>query len=74
MAVQQSELPPVELECFADGSMRICLFHVIRGDKMMAEKVKLQTAEQPCLWTSFRCEAVLDREIHLHYHQIYLFI
>ena len=47
MAVHQSELTPVELESFADESKMVCLFHVIRGDKMMVEKVKLQSAEQP---------------------------
>ena len=49
MAVQQSELTPVELESFVDESKKVCLFHVIRGDKMVAENVKLQTAEQPSL-------------------------
>ena len=72
MAIQQSELSPVELESFADKSKRVCLFKVMRGDKMMAEKVNLQTAEQPRLWTCFRCEAVFHQEIHLHYHQSYI--
>ena len=45
MAAQHSELAPVELEFFADESKRVCLFHVMKGDSMMAEKVKLSTAE-----------------------------
>ena len=44
MAVQQSELTPVELESFANKSKRVCLFQVMRGDKTMDEKVKLSTA------------------------------
>ena len=36
---------------------------------MMAEKVKLSTAENSGLWACFRCEAVFNQEIHLHYHQ-----
>ena len=39
MAVQQSELTPM-LDSFATESKRVCLFHVMRGDRMMAEKVK----------------------------------
>ena len=69
MAVQQPELTPVELESFADESKRVCLLHVMKGDRMMAEKVKLSTAEHPGVWTCFRCEAVFNQEIHLHYHQ-----
>ena len=41
MAVQQLEPTPVELESFADESKRVCMFQVMRGDRMMAEKVKL---------------------------------
>ena len=67
MAVKHSELKPVKLESFADESKRVCLFRVMRGDKMMAEK--LQTAEQLRLRTCFRWEAVFHQEIHLHYHQ-----
>ena len=48
----------VELESFADESMRACLFHVMKGDRMMTEKVKLSTAEHSGVWTCFRCEAV----------------
>ena len=69
MAVQHSELTPVELEFFADESKRVCLFHVMKGDRMMAEKVKLSTAEHSCVWAGFRYEAVFNQEIHLHYHQ-----
>ena len=69
MTVQQSKLTPAELESFADESKRVCLFHVMKGDRMMAEKVKLSTAEDPGVWTCFRCEAVFNREIHLHCHQ-----
>ena len=47
MAVQLSELTPVELESFADESKRACLFHVMKGDRMIAEKVKLSSAEHP---------------------------
>ena len=46
----------------------------MKADEMMAEKVKLSIAEQPCLWTCFICEAVFNQEIHLKYHQnIYLY-
>ena len=69
MAVQQSELTPAELESFADDSKRVCLLHVMKADKMMAEKFKLSTAEQPSLWICFKCEAVFDQEIHLCYYQ-----
>ena len=69
MAVQHSELTPVELEFFADESKRVCLLHVMKGDRMMAEKVKLSSAEHPGVWTCFRCEVVFNQEIHLHYHQ-----
>ena len=69
MAVQHSELTPAELEFFADESKRVCLFHVMKGDRMMAEKVKLSSAEHPGVWTCFRCEVVFNQEIHLHYHQ-----
>ena len=68
MAVQQSELTPM-LDSFATESKRVCLFHVMRGDRMMAEKVKLSTAEHSGVWTCFSCEAVFIQEIHLHYHQ-----
>ena len=44
MAVQHSKLTSVELESFADESKRVCLFDVVKGDRMMAEKVKLSTA------------------------------
>ena len=47
MAVQHSEVTPVELEFFADESKRVCLFHVMKGDRMMAEKVKLSSAKHP---------------------------
>ena len=43
MAVHHSELTPVELEFFADESKRVCLLHVMKGDRMMAEKVKLSS-------------------------------
>ena len=66
MTVQQSKLTPAELESFADESKRVCLFHIMKGDSMMAEKVKLSTAEHPGVWTCFRCEAVFNQEIHLH--------
>ena len=70
MTEHHSELTPVELEFFADESKWACLFHVMKGDSsMMAEKVKLSTAEHPGVWTCFRCEAVFNQEIHLHYHQ-----
>ena len=39
MAVHHSELTPVELEFFADESKKVCLLHVMKGDRMMAEKV-----------------------------------
>ena len=51
MAVHHSELTPVELEFFADESKRVCLLHVMKGDRMMAEKVKLSSAEHPGVWT-----------------------
>ena len=54
MAVQHSEVTPVELEFFADESKRICLFHVMKGDRMMAEKVKLSSAEHSGVWTDLR--------------------
>ena len=41
MALQHSELTPLESEYFADESKRVCLFHVMKGDRMVAEKVKL---------------------------------
>ena len=69
MIVQQFDLTPVELESFADKSKKVCLFQVERGDKIMADKVKLQKAEQPSLWTCLRCEVVFCQEIHLHYYQ-----
>ena len=69
MAVQHSELSPIELEFFADESKRVCLLHVMKGDRMMAEKVKLSSAEHPGVWKYFRCEVVFNQEIHLHYHQ-----
>ena len=69
MAVQHSELTPVELEFFADESKRVCLLHAMKGDRMMAEKVKLSSAEHPGVWTCFRCEVVFNQETHLHYHQ-----
>ena len=77
MAVQQSELTPVELESFADESKRICLFHVMKGDIMMPEKVKLQTAEQPRLWTYFSgenfpflaCNLLLPLQTMLNHHR-----
>ena len=69
MAVHQSELTPVELESFADESKRACLFHVMKGDRMIAEKVKLSTVEHSGVWACFRCKAVFHQEIHLHYHQ-----
>ena len=51
MAVQQPELTLVELESFADESKRVCLLHVMKDDRMMAEKVKLSSAEHPGVWT-----------------------
>ena len=42
MVVQHSEVTPVELEFFADESKRVFLFHVMKGDRMMAEKVKIK--------------------------------
>ena len=69
MALQQSELTPVELESFADESKRACLFYAMKNYRMMAEKVKLSTAEHPGVQACFRCETVLRLEIHLHYHQ-----
>ena len=69
MVVQQSKLTPVMLESFADESKRVCLFHVMKGDRMMAEKVKLSAAEHPGVWACFRCKAVFNQEVHLHFHQ-----
>ena len=64
MAVQQSEVTPVELESLADESKRVCLFHVMKGDRMMAEKVKVSIAEHPGVLACYRCEAVFRQEIH----------
>ena len=69
MTVHHSELTLVELEFFADESKWACLFYVMEGDSMMAEKVKLSTAEDPGVWTCFRCGVVFNQEIRLHYHQ-----
>ena len=70
MAVQLSEVTPVELEFFADESKRVYfMLHVMKGDRMMASKVKLSSAEHPGVWTCFRCEVVFNQEIHLHYHK-----
>ena len=69
MAAQQFKLSTVEIESFTDESIKIYLLQVQKGDKIMAEKVKLSTADHPKLWTCFRCEALFHEEIHLHYHQ-----
>ena len=37
----------------------------MNGDRMMAEKVKLSTAEHPGVWACFRYEAEFNQEIHL---------
>ena len=36
------------------------MFHVMKGDRMMAEYVKLSTAEHPGVWACFRCETVFN--------------
>ena len=69
MAVQQFKLSTVEMESFTDESIKVCLLQVQKGDKIMAEKCKLSTADHPRLWICFRCEAVFHKETHLHYHQ-----
>ena len=58
MTVQQSELTPVELESFANESKRVYLSHVMKGDRMMAEKVRLSTAKHPGVWVCFRYKVV----------------
>ena len=68
MAVHHSELTPVELEFFADESKRVCLLHVMKGDRMMAEKVKLSSAEHPGVWTCFRCEVVFNQECTMSHY------
>ena len=69
MAVQHFKLSTVEMESFTDESIKVCLLQVQKGDKIMAEKCKLSTADHPRLWICFRCEAVFHKETHLHYHQ-----
>ena len=50
MAVQQFKLSTVEMESFTDESIKVCLLQVQKGDKIMAEKCKLSTADHPRLW------------------------
>ena len=61
--MQQCKLSSAEMESFTDESIKACLLQVQKGDKMMAEKVKLLTAKHLKLWTCFRCEAVFHQEI-----------
>ena len=49
MAIHHSKLSVVEMESFTDESITACLLQVQKGDKMMAEKVKLSTADHPRL-------------------------
>ena len=65
MTVQKSKLSTAEVESFADESIKACLNQVQKGDKTMAEKFKLLTAEYSSVWTCLRCEVVLHQEMHL---------